>query len=82
MPVRTIVTGPFQENSHLVWAEGGTEALLIDPGDDAPAISKAMQDANVAVVAIALTHCHLDHVGAVDAMREITGAPAIARESN
>ena len=78
MPLRTLVTGPFQENSYLVWAEGESAALLIDPGDDPEIIQTAIEEQQLQVALILLTHGHLDHVGAVDAMREQSGAPAVA----
>ncbi|MCH7575196.1 MAG: MBL fold metallo-hydrolase [Candidatus Marinimicrobia bacterium] len=78
MPLRTLVTGPFRENTYLVWAEGANAALLIDPGDEPEIIQAAALELQVQVALILLTHGHLDHVGAVDAMREVSGAPAAA----
>lgn len=78
MPVRTIVTGSFKENCHLVWAEGHPQALCIDPGDDAPVLQAAVDELGLELAAILLTHCHLDHVAAVDEMHAWSGASVVA----
>ena len=78
MPMRTVVTGPFQENCYLVWAEGASTALLIDPGDDPALLQAAVEEQQLQVALILLTHGHLDHIGAVDAMRDYSSAPAVA----
>lgn len=80
MPVRTVVTGPFVENTYLVWSDGASTALLIDPGDDPALLQAAVEEQQLQVALILLTHGHLDHVGAVDAMRNYSGAPAVATE--
>ncbi|MCK4579353.1 MAG: MBL fold metallo-hydrolase [Candidatus Marinimicrobia bacterium] len=70
----TIVTGPFQENTYLVWAGGANQALCIDPGDDLPLIMAALETNNLELACILGTHGHVDHVGAVAGLRKETGA--------
>ena len=41
--VQTIVCGSYQENAYLVYLEGRNDALVIDPGDDVPALIKAAE---------------------------------------
>jgi glyoxylase-like metal-dependent hydrolase (beta-lactamase superfamily II) len=67
--------GPLQENCYLVRADGGDRALLIDPGDEASRLQKAMDELGVSLEAILLTHTHFDHIGAVAALARATGAP-------
>jgi glyoxylase-like metal-dependent hydrolase (beta-lactamase superfamily II) len=67
--------GPFQENTYLVRADGAEQALLIDPGDEAPKLQAAMDELGVTPEAILLTHTHIDHIGAVAAIASATGAP-------
>ena len=67
--------GPFQENCYLVRADGAEQALLIDPGDEAPKLQSAMDELGVTPEAILLTHTHIDHIGAVAAIATATGAP-------
>ena len=67
--------GPVRENCYLVRREGSDRALLIDPGDEAPRLQKAMADLGVEPAAILLTHTHFDHIGAVAAIARATGVP-------
>jgi hydroxyacylglutathione hydrolase len=67
--------GPLQENCFLVRADGGDRALLIDPGDEASRLQKAMDELGVSLDAILLTHTHFDHIGAVAPLARATGAP-------
>jgi len=46
---------------------------IVDPGEDAETILKAVPGGSVAC--ILLTHAHPDHVGALEAVRQATGAP-------
>lgn len=75
MKVAYLTVGPVAENTFLaINEEVGNEALLIDPGDEPDAIKQAIEGSNATVKAILLTHTHFDHVGAVKAMAEHTGA--------
>ena len=67
--------GLVQENSFLVWPQAGDRAVIVDPGDEAPRLLEAIEDAGVTLDAILLTHTHFDHVGAVAPVARATGAP-------
>jgi glyoxylase-like metal-dependent hydrolase (beta-lactamase superfamily II) len=72
MHVRTYTVGPVQENCHVARRDGAREAIVIDPGDEAPRLIEAVGDLDVA--AILVTHTHFDHVGAVAPLARATGA--------
>jgi len=72
MDVRTFTVGPVQENCHIARLEGSEQAIVIDPGEEAPRLIEAVRELDVA--AILLTHTHFDHVGAVAALARATGA--------
>ena len=74
MDVRTFTVGPVQENCHVARLEGAREAIVIDPGDEAPRLLEAVDVLQVEVAAILLTHTHFDHVGAVAPLARATGA--------
>jgi len=73
--VHTLVTGPFRENCHLVWDEATSEALVVDPGDEADRILAEVRQRGLDVKLLVCTHAHIDHVGAVAALKRTLGAP-------
>ena len=80
MEVRYETVGPVQENCWIARADGADRALIVDPGDEAERILRAVADWGVTVEAILLTHCHFDHIGAVAPVAEATGAPVYCPE--
>ena len=74
MDVRTFTVGPVQENCHIARRDGSDQAIVIDPGDEAPRLLEALEALEVGVAAILLTHTHFDHVGAVAPLARATGA--------
>jgi len=73
--VEMFTVGMVQENCFLVRADGGERAVIVDPGEEAPRLLQAIEDAGVTLDAILLTHTHFDHVGAVAPVARATGAP-------
>jgi hydroxyacylglutathione hydrolase len=51
----------------------GHDALVVDPGDPQPVL-QALQDENLQLKGILITHHHSDHTGGVDLLRQTTGA--------
>lgn len=80
MDVRSFTVGPVAENCYLARVEDSDRALIIDPGEEAPRILKAVEELGVGIDAILLTHCHFDHIGAVTPVAEATGAPVYCPE--
>lgn len=79
MQIKTVVTGQLEENCHLIW-DSEKRCLVVDPGDDGELIFDVILREGLSVQAIALTHGHYDHVGAVNWLRKKTGAKVIAHE--
>ena len=75
MDVRTFTVGPMAENCHIARRDGAREAVVVDPGEEAPRLLEAIAALELDVVAILLTHTHFDHVGAVAPLARATGAP-------
>ena len=68
--------GPVQENCFLLRRSAEADhAVLVDPGEEAPALLAALDELGVTLEAILLTHTHFDHVGAVAPVARATGAP-------
>jgi glyoxylase-like metal-dependent hydrolase (beta-lactamase superfamily II) len=67
--------GPVAENCFLFRQDGASEALIVDPGEEAPKLLGAIEELGLDLKAILLTHTHFDHVGAVAPVAKATGAP-------
>ena len=68
-------TGFLQGNCFIVGCDVSKEAMIVDPGDDAAKILAALEEKGLTAKLIVLTHEHIDHIGAVEAVRETTKAP-------
>lgn len=68
-----MIVGPLEVNCWLVWGDDESNAVVIDPGEDAEKIRGALGDSPVS--AIVLTHAHFDHVGAVAELMTSYNAP-------
>ena len=64
--LRCVVTGEIAENCYILFREGRSDCVVVDPGDDAALIQDATEKR--AISAILLTHGHFDHIGAVDTL--------------
>ena len=80
MLVKTLPVGQLETNCYIVSNENTLECVVIDPGDEANTILNYLEDNKLKCVAILLTHGHFDHVGAVDAVAEDTGATVYMHE--
>ncbi|MDN5698119.1 MAG: MBL fold metallo-hydrolase, partial [Rubrobacter sp.] len=77
MILQGITVGPFQENCYIVGDEVSGEGALIDPGDEATRISLAVEQTEVEIGSIILTHSHIDHVGAVADLADEYACPVL-----
>ena len=68
--VKCIVTGPFRENSYLVWYKNSSCCIIIDPGDNPELIVEEINKNNFEPLAIVNTHAHLDHIGGVGTIQK------------
>ncbi|MBD5093636.1 MAG: MBL fold metallo-hydrolase [Subdoligranulum sp.] len=64
---------PLRTNTFLLIGENG-KAAAIDPNADAAEYLRLLEEYGAQLTHILLTHGHYDHVGAVEALREKTGA--------
>ena len=75
--IRAVSCGMIQENAYVVRAEGRDDCVVIDPGDDFPALKRAVGESRLA--AILLTHGHFDHTLGAARLAAETGAPVYIR---
>jgi glyoxylase-like metal-dependent hydrolase (beta-lactamase superfamily II) len=73
--------GPIGTNCYVVRASrAADEAVVIDPGGDAPQLQLELGRLGAGCAAILITHGHWDHLGGVAELAEGTGAPVFMAE--
>jgi hydroxyacylglutathione hydrolase len=78
MRITRLIVGLISTNCYVVRA--GDEVMVVDPGGDAARILGELNGAKPRY--IINTHGHPDHVGAVSAIIEATGAPVLMHEAD
>ena len=79
---KNVVVGPFQCNCRILACPETGEAVVIDAGDEAERILRALEKsrtpsgAPIRVKYLLHTHGHLDHIGATRSVRESLAAEA------
>ncbi len=66
---------PFYKNGYLVGLPGSSQVVYIDPGDEVESILQLISSRERELVAILLTHAHMDHICGVARVREQHDAP-------
>lgn len=67
--IETIVVSPYSVNCYILYCENTKDAIIVDPGDEANKIIKTVSSLGVNVKGIVLTHCHADHILALDEIK-------------
>lgn len=75
MLIKTLPVGQFETNCYIVTNEKTLECVIIDPGNESNTIMDYLEENRLKCRAIMLTHGHMDHTGAVNAVSEETGTP-------
>jgi len=66
MEIKTLTVSSFMTNCYIISKDN--DALIVDPGSGFRKIVSYIEENNLNVLAILLTHGHLDHIGAVDSL--------------
>jgi glyoxylase-like metal-dependent hydrolase (beta-lactamase superfamily II) len=78
LQIQTIVSMPFAENTYIVWVDGESQAIVIDPGTEPNLILDFLEEQGLTPVAILNTHGHADHIaGNADLKSAYPHAPLI-----
>lgn len=71
----SILTVPAFDDNYLWLVHNGSDAIVIDPGDDT-VIVQALEQYHLQLRAILITHHHRDHTGGVAALQERYQVPS------
>ena len=80
--MKVLVVGALGVNCYILHEEGHDEAVVIDPGGSEEAVWRHISAEGLTLKAILNTHAHADHIGAVDFLREKTGAKFYLHEAD
>lgn len=67
--------GMLQCNCSILGDPETREAVVLDPGDEVDRILAVLARHRLKVIAIVSTHTHIDHVGGLARLHDVTGAP-------
>ena len=81
MKLQSYVLGPVSTNCYIISNENTNEAIVIDPADQAFAITDKLKEQGLHPVAILLTHGHFDHIMAAEDVAKEFHIPVIASEA-
>ncbi len=80
MIIKKIIDFSTDENCYILHNEKSDKCIVIDPGNSFLKLSELLKKDKLCVCAILLTHCHYDHVCAIEELKNLTNAYVIASE--
>ena len=84
MNATMMTVNPFGENMYILWDETSHEAVVVDPGmmrdAEREMVTKFIDEKELKVKHILLTHLHLDHVTSARWLADQTGADVCGSE--
>lgn len=81
MILKTLVLGPYGTNCYIVGSESTKRGMIIDPGAESKSILNEVGKLGLSIVWIVVTHSHFDHIGALKAVKDATGAKLALHEA-
>ncbi|MFT5135414.1 MAG: hydroxyacylglutathione hydrolase [Arenicella sp.] len=68
---------PFAQNCSVIWCTNTRLAAVVDPGGEIEKIRSVIQENQLELDKILITHAHLDHAGGTAELARVTGVPII-----
>ncbi len=65
---KIIPVTPFKQNCTLFWCDETMQGAVVDPGGDIDLINSVIETSGVTLNKVLLTHAHIDHAGATNAV--------------
>ncbi|MDD3367263.1 MAG: MBL fold metallo-hydrolase [Lachnospiraceae bacterium] len=79
--IKSLQVSMCQTNCYYFHKQGETEAVCVDPGDHGEWIFERLQEDNLQLAGILLTHGHFDHMMGAEALQKLSGAKIYAYEA-
>lgn len=67
--VQTVVSHPFEENTHIIHLNKNTDCFLIDPGFEPEKTVDFLERHQLTLSAMLITHGHADHIAGIEALK-------------
>jgi glyoxylase-like metal-dependent hydrolase (beta-lactamase superfamily II) len=77
MIVEHLAVGPLACTCTIIGDAASGEAIVVDGGDDVPAIAARLAAHGLRAKYLIHTHAHIDHIGALGELRETCGGAAL-----
>jgi hydroxyacylglutathione hydrolase len=77
-----LTVGPLQCNCSILGDELSLEAIVVDPGDEIARIIAVLDQHNLTVKQIVITHAHIDHIAGAQRLKRLTGAPILYNQND
>ncbi|MCT4543746.1 MAG: MBL fold metallo-hydrolase [Vallitalea sp.] len=75
MEVKTMMLGDLQTNGYIVYDKESKDAVVIDPAANPDRIIKFVEENELKIMGLLVTHGHFDHILAIDKLRDEYGVP-------
>ncbi|MDD2447053.1 MAG: MBL fold metallo-hydrolase [Tissierellia bacterium] len=82
MNIYKITAGIYAVNCYIVYSNKTKDTIVIDPGGDAGEIIKFIDENNLNLKYIVLTHGHGDHIGGVPELKSYYNVPLLIHEDD
>lgn len=71
MKIKRFALGSLWTNCYLIWDSNG-DGFIVDPGGPAAEVEEFIRDNDILIHWIILTHGHVDHIGGVQELRNLS----------
>lgn len=81
MILKTLAVGMYETNCYVVGSESTKQGMIVDPGAEPGNILNMVEKLGLSIAWIVITHTHFDHIGALKAVKDATGAKLAMHEA-
>lgn len=82
MKILRIPAGIYAANCYIVFSQGSKAGIIVDPGGDTDDLIKVIDDNEIELKYIVLTHGHGDHIGGVAELKSKYNIPLLIHEAD